>query len=386
MFLGLPLARVAIAHKEIILELYSPTAMGRHTFEGVEDLERLGTDLLRAAFPDLPAAAALRLRRMAPGGAHHRAIVEDRASRRRLLLKVLPVVRDAADAERQAQRMATEYHLLTEVAPQISEEDPAIGCPRAFAYLATPGVLALEVVDGPMLSTVLFGLRPRHEARRLRRLIERCGEWLGRFHALTRTDEAGNPFEWLQQRFEHPAVAHVCRRHGIAPLHRELLSIIARLLEAHRDLRVHTCMVHGVFAPYHVLVQGDGIRVIDLETARVTYPYHDLVSFDAYAAFRPPWTRAMASARLPLDEQRRALAEGYARHAGPFSAPERAVLALARVHALVRFALGWERERQGASPSGILRYVWWRRCLRRVWAEEKLALGVPAVVAPPRGR
>ncbi len=106
-------------------ELYSSTTVGRHTFEGVEGLERLGTDLLRAAFPDLPAVAALRVRCVAPGGWHHMAIVEDSASpRRRLLLKVLPAERDAADAERQARMMATEYRLLAEVAPRIPEEDP----------------------------------------------------------------------------------------------------------------------------------------------------------------------------------------------------------------------------------------------------------------------
>jgi len=358
--------------------------VGGRVSRHLDDLARLGAELFHAAFPDVPASAALRLRHFSSAGWHRMALVEHGGDRRhRLLLKALWAERGAdADAARQARMMATEYRLLAEVAPRISEADPALGCPRALAYRATPGVLALEVVDGPMLSTVLFGIGRQPEARRARRLLEQCGEWLARFHALTRTGEAGNPLEWLHRELEHPGVLPVFRRHGDERLHAEVRDVAAGLVEAHRAMRVSTCTVHGVFAPYHVIVQGDGIRVIDLESAHVGYPYLDLALFDAYAAFRPPWARALASARLPLPEQRRAFLEGYARHAGPFGPPDRAGLGLARVHALVRFALEWERVRRGTWLERALRYAWWRRCLRRVWAEEAPALRLAAGGAP----
>ncbi|HEV8437722.1 MAG TPA: hypothetical protein VGT40_06485 [Methylomirabilota bacterium] len=353
----------------------------------IEDLERLGPDLFLAAFPDQPVAAGLRVRRMPSRGWHRIALVEDaRDPERRILLKALEAGHSLdPGAERHRRMLATEYRLLREVAPRISDTDPAIGCPRVFAYRPGAGVLALEVVDGPMLSTILFGLRPRREARSARRLLERCGEWLARFHALTRTSEEGNPFEWLLQEFEQPGAMHVFRRHGDMGLHADVRDVAARLLEAHRDLRVPRCTVHGVFAPYHVLVRGESIRVIDLESAHVNYPYLDLALFDAYAAFRPPWARALASARLALPAQRHALVLGYERHAGPLSAAERTVLGLARVHALVRFALEWERLAGSYWPKRVLRYAWWRRCLRRVWAEQMPPLRLAAGQAPSPG-
>ena len=92
--------------------------------------------------------------------------------------------------------LAAESRLLSEVAPRISAQNPATRCPRALAYRASPGLLALEAVEGPRLDAVLFGLASTRERRDVGRLLELCGEWLARFHELTRTGEEGNPFEW----------------------------------------------------------------------------------------------------------------------------------------------------------------------------------------------
>jgi hypothetical protein len=41
--------------------------------------------------------------------------------------------------------------------------------------------------------------------------------------------------------------------------------------------------VHGVFAPYHILVSEGRIYVLDLESSRAGYPYEDLALFQADA-------------------------------------------------------------------------------------------------------
>lgn len=266
--------------------------------------------------------------------------------------------------------MATEHRVLTELAPQIRAANPTIGCPRVVAYRADQGVLALEAIDGPALSVLLFGGAGAAATPPIGALLERCGEWLGMLHRLTRTGERGNPFESLRGELEAPSVARLFRRTGASRLHAEIVAT-ARALELRGAglASASLCTVHGVFGPYHVLVAGDAIFVIDLESAHVGFPHVDLALFDAYQAFRPPWQRARAARRCPAPVQRKAFIEGYTRHAGPLDPPDHAAVGLARLHALTRFPRAWEI--LGLSGTAILpRLMWWRWCVRRVWREE----------------
>jgi hypothetical protein len=154
-------------------------------------------DLFRAVYPQLPAGAPLRHRRLRADGWHDFVVVEAPGTpARRLVVKAMraPDRATPRQIERQGPMLAAEYRLLTEVAPAIAAANPATRCPRALAYRASPGLLALEAVPGRTLARVLFGMSPTAERRDVRRLLELSGEWLGLFHQLTRTAEAGNPF------------------------------------------------------------------------------------------------------------------------------------------------------------------------------------------------
>jgi hypothetical protein len=336
-------------------------------------LDAVGREMFREAFPDLPADAPLRSWRMRGAGWHRFTVVEStREPGRRLVLKALPAPADDSPpaAERHARMMATEHDVLAAVAPQISQQNPATRCPRVLAYRPAHGVMAIEQVDGPTLDSLLFGLAPIRERYDVRGLLELCGEWLARFHELTRTGEEGNPFAWVLDEFTRPAVRAIFDRCGEGPTWVSLCEVARALRDAHPTFQAIRCAIHGVFAPYHVLVSDGRVYIIDLESSQAGYPYEDLALFDAYYDMRLPWQTALAATRLPIDEQRRALLRGYARHAPVFREPDVVMSRLARLHALIRFPLEWERQGQRASPKSWLRWTWWRRRFRAVYADE----------------
>jgi hypothetical protein len=203
-------------------------------------LDVAARQVFRDVFPDLPADAPLRLPRLRPAGWHDIVSVEVvRQPERRLVLKALPP--SDHDTPRQNQRrvpmLAAEYRLLSEVAPQIAAQNPATRCPRALAYRPSPGLLALEAVRGPTLDHALFGLAPTRERRQVRHLVELCGEWLARFHQLTRTREEGNFFEWVLEAFSQPAVGAILERCGARATQRDLCEVTRALCAAFAGFR-----------------------------------------------------------------------------------------------------------------------------------------------------
>jgi len=147
--------------------------------------------VFRDVFPDLPPEAPVRRRRLRRTRAHDIEVWEaTREPERRLVLKV----RACRPIGGREDPMAIEHRVLTEIAPRISDRNPATRCPRVLAYRPGSRMLALEVVKGPTLDAVLFGLAPTRERRQVGRLLELCGEWLAHFHAVTRTGEQRNPF------------------------------------------------------------------------------------------------------------------------------------------------------------------------------------------------
>jgi aminoglycoside phosphotransferase (APT) family kinase protein len=338
-----------------------------------QTLDVAARQVFRDVFPDLPLDAPLRSRRLRPAGWHDIVSVEEaRQPGRRLVLKALPP--SDHDTPRQNQRrvpmLAAEYRLLSEIAPRIAAQNPATRCPRALAYRPSPGLLALEAVRGPTLDHVLFGLAPTRERRRVRHLLELCGEWLARFHQLTRTREEGNPFEWVLEAFSQPAVGAIFERCGARATQRDLCEVTRALCSAFPGFRTPRCAIHGVFAPYHILVSEGRIYVLDLESSRAGYPYEDLALFQAYYDFRLPWHTSLASTRLPIGEHLPALRDGYARHAPWFREPDELMLRLARLHALIRFPLEWRYVVERHPVKSVLRWRWWSGRFQSAYAEE----------------
>jgi hypothetical protein len=363
------------AHRTVMLTRLSPSSSSqRRDRQGPDGLAR---EMFREAFPDVPSDAPLRCRRMRGAGWHRLTILEAIGEPgRRLVLKSVPAPegRSPQAAERHARMMAAEHDVLAEVAPRIAEQNPATRCPRVLAYRPARGALALEAVDGPTLDSVLFGLAPVPERGQVRRLLELCGEWLARFQELTRTGEEGNPFEWALEELTLPAVRTLFEGGADGSTWTGLCEVAQQLRDTYPSFRVPRCAIHGVFAPYHVLVSEGRVYVIDLESSQAGSPYEDLALFNAYYDLRRPWQRALAATRLPIEEQRQALLRGYARHAARSSELDAVMRRLARLLALIRFPLEWERQGQRASPKSRLRWAWWRRRFHAVYAEELPAL------------
>jgi hypothetical protein len=143
-------------------------------------LDPVAADGFRRAFPDGPPPRAIRTYRLRRGAGSHRLVVAEDADAqsRRLLLKA-PVIdgESPAVARWWLDAMRREYQVLTEVAPRIVAREPVLGCPRAYALDPASGTPPMEFVDGPLLSELLYGVRPVAEGARLAILLERCGEW-----------------------------------------------------------------------------------------------------------------------------------------------------------------------------------------------------------------
>ncbi len=325
---------------------------------------------LRQLFPDLGPEAPLRYRRLAVSSWHTMVVAEAGPEPgRRLLLKGPAADQSPAGRERQAALMAVEHRLLTEVAPRIWAANPAARCPLVVAYDPKRPLLMLEMVDGRDLKSVLFGRGPAPGPHELLALLGLCGGWLARFHALTRRHEAGDPLAWLVAELEAPEARLVLERALGGQDYRTLHRLAQAVRTRHPTLRTPLCMAHGVFAPYHVLVQDGRIYVIDLESSHVGYPWEDLALFVGYYDALLPWRRARSAARLDLDRQRQAFLEAYRAHTGPAGPGEDAVMALARLRAVTRIACYRDMAARRRTARSRLLRPWLRHRIRVVSRE-----------------
>ena len=192
-------------------------------------------------------------------------------------------------------------------------------------------------LEGLELYSLLCGLGHSRDRRTLSRLMELCGEWLARLHALTQSSEEGNPFEWLAEKFGREKTQRVFARCDATRSYDQVRSLLDKLCDRYRSFRTKLCTVHGEFSLYHVLVKGDSIYVIDLASSRQGYLYADLAHFTTFYDAMPAWRRIMGGLRLDLEEQKRLFLRAYFSHAPSLLPPETIVMHLARLEAMVTF-------------------------------------------------
>jgi hypothetical protein len=111
------------------------------------------------------------------------------------------------------QRLETEEFVLRNIAPEIWQANSRTRCPQVLAFFPERKLLLLEMVEGKSLKELLFNMGRSHN--NLPDLLALSGEWLGRFHALTQSEQA-NPFEWLEGSFAQQKVRDVFRNCGVA--------------------------------------------------------------------------------------------------------------------------------------------------------------------------
>jgi Ser/Thr protein kinase RdoA (MazF antagonist) len=337
--------------------------------ERIRDLEPEILAHLRRVFPDVPRETPLRLGMLkVEGGGHYMVLVETAQKPARRLLIKGPRIYDGS-----RRRVENESRVLREVESRISQHNPSIRCPRVVADYPDRQLLLLEMIEGLNLKSVLFGLAEPRGRTSLPQLLELCGEWLARFHYLTRSDDEGNPFEWLAEALEGSRTIFASYADdGTFTL---LRSAVDKLLHDHQDFRTPRCMIHGAFTPYHVLVQDDRIYVIDFEDSRMGYPYQDLAFFTAYYDMLDPCRRLLGTRKLDLRKQQSIFLNSYFAHAGLQREPADFILRVARLLAITRFLVYSEKPKaRRASLRVRLAGPWWRHCFRLACRREIKAL------------
>ena len=262
------------------------------------------------------------------------------------------------------QNLERELRFLSDVAPLITAENPALRCPNPIAYYPERGLLLMEFVPGDSLKRHLFeikfGINP---ARRLNlaQLLKYTGQWLGSMHRLTLQNACGNPLEWLLQQFESARTKEVFLRYSQKGNYDEMFSILRRCLDLKPNFRRNLCRVHGEFTPIHVMVANEAVYVVDFGNSKLGYAYEDVGLFAGFYDRLLPWRVAAGAFRIGLDRQKELFLNGYLEQApSAFRPADTAIMRWVRLISFARLLNGGER-----------RYTGWGR-----WAYSRLALRI----------
>jgi Ser/Thr protein kinase RdoA (MazF antagonist) len=152
-------------------------------------------------------------------------------------------------------------------------------------------------------------------------------------------DESGNPLDWLTDFFALQSTRKLFDLYADDVMYAAVTTAVDALGRRYPSLRVRRCLIHGMFAPFHVLVTGVAIYVIDLASCRPGYAVQDIACFITFRDTLLPWRRIPAL-RTDMIAQHRRFLEAYF---GTVGRPEeyesdRALLALARIQAIFAYA------------------------------------------------
>jgi tRNA A-37 threonylcarbamoyl transferase component Bud32 len=265
---------------------------------------------------------------------------------------------------RGGQNLEREWRFLSDMAPLITAENPALRSPNPIAYYPERGLLLMEFVPGDSLKQhlfeVKFGINPTGSLK-LAQLLKHTGQWLGSMHRLTQQSESGNPLEWLLQESESARTREVFLRYSRKDTYDEMLSILRRWLDLKPNFRRNLCQVHGEFTPIHVMVANDAIYVVDFGNSKLGYVYEDVGLFASFYECLLPWRAAMGAIRVRLDMQKELFLSGYFEQApADFRPADIAIMRWVRLISFARMLDGGER-----------RYTGWGK-----WAYSRLAQNI----------
>jgi tRNA A-37 threonylcarbamoyl transferase component Bud32 len=278
-------------------------------------------------FPGLADDVPLRIKPLHVNASHFMALVEAKDGSGPSL-----VVKGDRKHSRVWQSLEPESDVLTNIAPRIWPDRAAARCPKVLAFFPEQQALVLERIAGERLSDMLCGFAKSSSAPAIAGLVSLCGQWLAEFHQSTRSLRTGNPFEWLMGAFESDGVKRVFQKYASRGLYHVIRQLLRNYLENFSDFQPSLCMVHGDFAPYHVLVNSGRIYVIDLGSCHLGYRYEDLASFTRYYDALLPWRSVAAKRWFSLDQQKRTFLGAYASHEEPLNEPESILMRFARMH------------------------------------------------------
>jgi tRNA A-37 threonylcarbamoyl transferase component Bud32 len=233
------------------------------------------------------------------------------------------------------QRLETEDHILRHVAPEIWKANPRTRCPQVLAFFPHHKLLLLEMVDGKSLKELLFDVGATRSD--IPDLLALAGEWLGRFHAITRGEQA-DPFAWVKSAFAGKKVRDAFQECAVSELYSPLEGLLQRFAREYPDFRRPLYQLHAEFTPLHVLVKDDAIYVIDFGSSRRGFGYEDVALFTSFFDSLLPWRAVAGFLRLPLAQQKRTFMESYLMHCEEtFGSPDQIVMSFARLHAMAHY-------------------------------------------------
>lgn len=259
------------------------------------------------------------------------------------------------------QNLEHESRFLSDVAPLIAAQSPALRSPHPVAYYPERGLLLMEFVQGESLKHHLFDMKLSIQPKGrfdLAQLLKYTGQWLGSLHRLTMQSASGNPLEWLLHEFESARIREAFLRYSQKENYEELLSILRQHLDLNPGFKRNLCQVHGEFTPIHVLVAQDAIYVVDFGNSKLGYVFEDVGRFSAFYDCLLPWRAAVGGLRIRLDTQKQLFLNGYFEQApSAFRLADTAIMRWVRLLSFARM-LGGERRDAG-----------WRE-----WAHSRLAV------------
>ena len=249
------------------------------------------------------------------------------------------------------QNLERELYFLSNVAPLITAENPALRSPLPVAYYPDSRLLLMEFIPGDSLKhhlfDVIFNLAPRRD---LAGLLQCAGRWLGSLHRLTRKPTSGNPLLWLLQEFEGPRTRDAFRLFSLEDSYNELHLNLEAALTANPAFRRNLCDVHGEFTPIHVMVAGDAIYVVDFGNSREGYAYEDVGLFESFYDCLLPWRAVAGSYRMNLQTQKNVFLQGYFDEAETaFSTADKAIMRWVRLISFARMLNGGQHRYKGWS-------------------------------------
>lgn len=304
----------------------------------------------RERYPGTPADVRIVLRALRGRPASHPLFAVERADGGpgRLLLKA-----PRLDGSNPA-HPATEYGVLTEIGPALARENPAVRCPTVLGRYGDPPAILMEMLDRAVtLKALALGLAPRRSLSP-GAATALAGDWLARFHRLTRLDMAA-PVEFLRSWLAALDAKSAIERHAAPGTTAALAGQLDRLAQRFPGLRRPRCLVHGFFVAEHVLVQERTVWVIDLESCRSGFAFEDLASATVWPELLVPWRRGLARWRVGPGGMDAALHAGYAAIAGPLDAADLALVRVGRVLTVAKWLAEADFTDRG-----------WREAIRRV--------------------
>lgn len=248
-----------------------------------------------------------------------------------------------------AQNLEREVRFLSDVAPLIAAENPALRSPNLIAYYPAWGLLLMEFVPGHSLKHHLFGITlsiNRTNRRILVELLQCAGRWLGSLHRLTlRQGACGNPLEWLLQKFDSRQTMEAFSLYSLTDKYDEMVSILRRCVDRKPQFRRNLCSVHGEFTPIHVMIVGETIYVVDFGNSKLGYVYEDVGLFTSFYDCLLPWRSAAGSFRIRLDLQKELFLRGYFEQSpAAFNEADRAIMRWVRLISSARMLNGRQRK------------------------------------------